>query len=60
VANDVSRADIGFDVEENEVVLFDRWGGVVELPRRPKREIADLILDRVQVLRASAATVAPA
>ena len=51
VANDVSRADIGFDVADNEVVLLDRWGGVVALPRRSKVEVADLILDRVQELR---------
>jgi phosphopantothenoylcysteine decarboxylase/phosphopantothenate--cysteine ligase len=51
VANDVSRADIGFDAADNEVVLLDRWGGVVALPRRPKGEVADLILDRVQALR---------
>ncbi len=51
VANDVSRADIGFDAADNEVVLFDRWGGVVALPRRTKGEVADLILDRVQELR---------
>lgn len=61
VANDVSRPDIGFDVEENQVVMLDRWGGVVELPRRPKLDIADAILDRVQVLRRAAATAgAPA
>ena len=51
VANDVSRSDIGFDAAENEVVLLDRWGGVVALPRRSKVEVADLILDRVQELR---------
>jgi phosphopantothenoylcysteine decarboxylase/phosphopantothenate--cysteine ligase len=51
VANDVSRTDIGFDADHNEVVLLDRWGGVVALPRRPKAEVADLILDRVQELR---------
>lgn len=51
VANDVSRPDIGFDVEANQVVMLDRWGGVVELPRRPKPEIADAVLDRVQELR---------
>jgi phosphopantothenoylcysteine decarboxylase/phosphopantothenate--cysteine ligase len=56
VANDVSRPDIGFETEENQVVLLDRWGGVVELPRRPKLEIADAILDRVQALRRAAAT----
>ena len=52
VANDVSRSDIGFDVADNEVVLLDRWGGVVALPRRSKTEVADLILDRVQELAA--------
>jgi phosphopantothenoylcysteine decarboxylase/phosphopantothenate--cysteine ligase len=51
VANDVSRSDIGFDAAENEVVLLDRLGGTVALPRRPKTEVADLILDRVQELR---------
>jgi phosphopantothenoylcysteine decarboxylase / phosphopantothenate---cysteine ligase len=51
VANDVSRADIGFDASDNEVVLLDRWGGAVALPRRSKVEVADLILDRVQELR---------
>ena len=51
VANDVSRPDIGFDAPDNEVVLLDRWGGVVALPRRTKVEVADLILDRVQELR---------
>jgi phosphopantothenoylcysteine decarboxylase/phosphopantothenate--cysteine ligase len=55
VANDVSRPDIGFDVEENEVVMLDRWGGVVPLTRRPKAEVADAILDRVQALRRAAA-----
>jgi phosphopantothenoylcysteine decarboxylase / phosphopantothenate---cysteine ligase len=56
VFNDVSRADIGFDAEENQVVMLDRWGGVVELARRPKLEIADAILDRVQALRRAGAT----
>ena len=54
VANDVSRTDSGFDVEENEVVMLDRWGGTVELSRRPKQDVADAILDRVQALRRAA------
>jgi phosphopantothenoylcysteine decarboxylase/phosphopantothenate--cysteine ligase len=58
VANDVSREDIGFDVEDNQVVLLDRWGGIVEVSRRPKLEVADAILDRVQVLRRPAAVAA--
>lgn len=51
VANDVSRRDIGFDAEDNEVVLLDRWGGMLALSRRPKLAVADAILDRVQALR---------
>jgi phosphopantothenoylcysteine decarboxylase/phosphopantothenate--cysteine ligase len=51
VANDVGRRDVGFDVEDNEVVLLDRWGEAVELSRRPKAEVADAVLDRIQALR---------
>jgi phosphopantothenoylcysteine decarboxylase/phosphopantothenate--cysteine ligase len=52
VFNDVSRSDIGFDSEQNEVVIVDREGEHgVELA--PKREVADAILDRVEALRSS-------
>ena len=44
VANDVSQAGIGFDAEDNEVLLLDRWGGRRALPRMPKGEVADAIL----------------
>ena len=59
VANDVSRADIGFESDDNEVLLLDRWGGALELPRMSKREVADAILDRVLALRAAGAPVLP-
>jgi phosphopantothenoylcysteine decarboxylase / phosphopantothenate---cysteine ligase len=60
VANDVSRAGTGFDAEDNEVVMLDRWGGALGVPRLPKLEVADAILDRVQALRrAAAGTPAP-
>jgi phosphopantothenoylcysteine decarboxylase/phosphopantothenate--cysteine ligase len=59
VANDVSRAGIGFDADENEVLLVDRWGGAETVSRRPKPAIADAILDRVLVLRARAHAPAP-
>lgn len=52
VANDVSRQGIGFDAEDNEVLLVDRWGGTDALPRMPKEAVADAILSRVLVLRA--------
>jgi len=53
VANDVSRGDIGFDAEDNEVLLIDRWGGNRPLPRMPKPAVADAILDAILALRAA-------
>jgi len=57
VANDVSRKGIGFEADDNQVVLLDRWGGEIELPMMSKIAVADAILDRVLALRAGA--VAP-
>lgn len=51
VANDVSRLDIGFEADDNQVLLLDRWGGELELPRMTKIEVAHAILDRVLALR---------
>ena len=52
VANDVSRADIGFDVDRNEVVIVGpRAEDVRELPFAPKIEIAGQILDRILEVR---------
>ena len=55
VANDVSRAGIGFDADDNEVLLIDRWGGAEPLPRMSKGEVADAILSRVLAHRKRAA-----
>ena len=54
VVNDVSQHGIGFDAEDNEVVLLDRWGGNRPLPRMPKADVADAILTHVLALRAGA------
>lgn len=51
VANDVTRAGAGFDVDTNIVTLID-GEGMKELPMMAKREVADGILDRVAELRA--------
>lgn len=51
VANDVTRAGAGFDVDTNIVTLVD-GEGMKELPMMTKREVADGILDRVAELRA--------
>jgi phosphopantothenoylcysteine decarboxylase/phosphopantothenate--cysteine ligase len=54
VVNDVSKAGIGFDADDNEVLLLDRWGGHRALPRMPKRDVADAILSHALALRAAA------
>jgi phosphopantothenoylcysteine decarboxylase/phosphopantothenate--cysteine ligase len=54
VVNDVSQPGIGFEADDNEVVLLDRWGGHRGLPRMPKAELADAILTHVLALRAAA------
>jgi phosphopantothenoylcysteine decarboxylase / phosphopantothenate---cysteine ligase len=55
VANDVSQQGIGFDADDNQVLLLDRWGGERALPRMPKSAVADAILSHVLGLRAAAA-----
>ena len=54
VVNDVSQRGIGFEAEDNEVMLLDRWGGREALPRMPKADVADAILTHVLALRAAA------
>jgi len=49
VFNDVSRSDVGFDADENEVVLVSPEGETT-IARRDKAEIAAAILDRVAIL----------
>jgi phosphopantothenoylcysteine decarboxylase/phosphopantothenate--cysteine ligase len=50
VANDVSRKDIGFDSEDNQVMIISRKGTVVESDKANKREISRLIMDHIEVL----------
>ena len=49
VYNDVSRADIGFDTPENEVVLVTR-SGERRVPKASKQRIAAAILDAAEEL----------
>ena len=51
VANDVSRTDIGFSTDENEVHLLFSDGRVVKVDKAPKKRIANAILDAVKALR---------
>jgi phosphopantothenoylcysteine decarboxylase / phosphopantothenate---cysteine ligase len=49
VYNDVGRDDVGFESEDNEVVLVLR-DGERTIAKAPKREIAGAILDEVELL----------
>jgi phosphopantothenoylcysteine decarboxylase/phosphopantothenate--cysteine ligase len=51
VANRVGAEGAGFESDTNEVLLVLRGGEVVEVPRAPKREIAEQILGQVVRLR---------
>lgn len=50
VANDVSRADIAFDRDENEVELFYRDGRCETLTKSPKAKIASALVERIEAL----------
>jgi phosphopantothenoylcysteine decarboxylase/phosphopantothenate--cysteine ligase len=49
VYNDISRADIGFDAEDNEVVLVSA-DGERRVPKAPKGQIASAIVDTAEEL----------
>ena len=49
VFNDVSRADIGFDALENEVIVLSE-DGELHVQKAPKREVAAAVLDEVERL----------
>jgi len=51
VANLVSQSGIGFDSDENEVVLVTRTADPIPVRRAPKRAIAARILDETMKLR---------
>ena len=47
VANDVANASIGFDSDQNEVLVIARDGSVTRLAKAPKSIIANRVLDVV-------------
>ncbi|MCA1628450.1 MAG: bifunctional phosphopantothenoylcysteine decarboxylase/phosphopantothenate--cysteine ligase CoaBC, partial [Acidobacteria bacterium] len=54
VANDITRAGVGFDTETNAVTIITRASATpVELPLMSKRETAHRILDEIARLRAA-------
>ena len=52
VANDISRADIGFETDQNEVSIYFSDGSTVDSGKIEKSKVAELILDRaLKILR---------
>ncbi len=49
VANDISAADAGFDVDTNRVLIFDR-GGAREEAAGSKAQVAEVVIARVAAL----------
>ena len=58
--NDISRADIGFNSADNEVVILTRDGAERRVPRAAKERVAAAILDEVERLAAGALSRQPA
>ncbi len=50
VGNDVSRPGLGFDSDDNELVLFFRDGSTRTLPRASKRDLATMLVEIITKL----------
>ncbi len=51
VANDVSRKEIGFQSDSNQVKMIGKDGSISALPLLPKRVLAHRVLDQIGILR---------
>ncbi len=49
VANDISRKDIGFGVNDNEVTILNKNGDILKLDKAPKNIIARKILECINM-----------
>jgi phosphopantothenoylcysteine decarboxylase / phosphopantothenate---cysteine ligase len=58
VVNDVSRPEIGFESEDNEVLIVEP-DSEHRVPLASKEDVADAILDQVETLRDREATAKP-
>jgi phosphopantothenoylcysteine decarboxylase/phosphopantothenate--cysteine ligase len=52
VANDITLPGSGFAADDNKAVIIGRDELLVDLPRMPKRDLADALLDQLLALRA--------
>ena len=54
VANNLTQSGSGFGSDTNQVKIIDRGGSMTELPCLTKMEVAERVLDRVELLLANA------
>ena len=47
IANDISRKDIGFSSDENEVYILDKNLDITHIDKMPKTELANKILEKI-------------
>ena len=47
VLNDVSKKDIGFNSDDNEVTIFDKDGKIAHLEKQPKHVIAQSVMELI-------------
>ncbi len=47
IANDISRSDIGFSSDDNEVTILDKLGNIEKLEKASKKVIAKKILEKI-------------
>ncbi len=58
MANDISRNDIGFETDENEVSIYFSDGSTTESGKIDKSKVAELILDNaLRIYKAKNGTV---
>ena len=47
IANDVSKKEIGFNSDYNEVTIIDKFGGKTKIKKNKKSYIATLIAEKI-------------
>ena len=47
IANDVSKKDIGFNSEYNEVLIIDKSGRIEKIKKNSKKFIASIVVKKI-------------
>ena len=47
IANDISKKDIGFNSDQNEIIIIDKSGKTEKIKKNSKKFIASIIAKRI-------------